>query len=612
MAEEEKVDVAESAEIKEEVAEEPRKAKPAPKRKPKHRRQISRKVEKEAVVKREAKPVKPKEKKSEIAGVSVETLLAVLLVIAVIASFYFFFEKESLKGEVDSLRKLVSGQTGTTLSTSSTIAPYSGEKVVLDFYIMSQCPYGIQVVDAIAPVLKQLGGAVTFRLNYIATDNGGGAFSSLHGPNEVLGDTVELCAAKYEPSKYVDMMVCMNADSGNIPTNWQSCAEKYSMDVQKIKSCYEGSEGKQLLSDSIKKSDAVNAQGSPTIYVNGQTYSSGRTSNDFLRALCAEYNTKPDVCKNIPAPVKVNLIALSDTRCGTDCDLTSLVSQLKSLFPGLVVKQLDYSSAEGKSVYESANLTALPALLFDSTVQNGEGYQNVERYLDPAGPYLSLRIGAAWDPYCDGSQEHCNDSKCSDRVSCRAEVPGKLDVFVMSHCPYGIQALDAMKEVLNVFNGQIRFSVNYIAEETSPGVFNSLHGQTEVDDDMRELCAMKYYPDNYTYMNFIWCRDANSASTEWESCATDNGMDAAKIKACAEGSEGKQLLSDNIKIAQQLSIGGSPTFLVNNKKTFNAVNAAGIQVGICGANAGLSGCSKTVSTPSGATASTASSGGSCG
>ena len=47
---------------------------------------------------------------------------------------------------------------------------YSGEKVKLDFYIMSQCPYGTQVEDAIKPVLDKLGDSVDFSLNYISTD----------------------------------------------------------------------------------------------------------------------------------------------------------------------------------------------------------------------------------------------------------------------------------------------------------------------------------------------------------------------------------------------------------------------------------------------------------
>jgi len=605
MAEEEKITAEANAGVVKEESRKPKATRRA-RRKPKAKRTVKREVKREAA--RE-----PRKSKDDIMGVSKDTLLSVLLALAILASFYFFFQANNLRGEVDSLKRLI-GSPGTTGSTGTTLTtiPYSGERVKLDFYVMSKCPYGVQVLIAVAPVLKQLGSSVDFSANYIADDNGDETFSSLHGDTEVQGDIAGLCAKKYAPTKYMDVVECMSKDVGNIPANWQSCAQQAGVDVQSIKTCYEGAEGKNLLSASIVKTNSVGATGSPTIYLNGQSYNGGRATNDFLRAICSAFNTKPDVCKNLPAPVKVNVVALSDTRCGADCDLTNLISQLKSLFPGLTVQQLDYSSTEGKSVYDNANLTALPALLFKDDVQKGEGYANVQRYLEPAGQYMSLRIGAAWDPYCDATAEHCSEAKCNGRMSCRPEVPKKLDVFVMSQCPYGIQALDAMKEILQVFKGQMNFSVNYIASETSPGVFDSLHGAGEVAEDIRELCAIKYYSQDYKFMDYILCRNKNIQSTAWESCATDNGMDAAKIKTCSEGAEGKQLLSENIKAADQLNIGGSPTFLVNNKKTFNAINAAGIQSGFCGSNTGLSGCSATVATPAGASATAAGSGGSCG
>ncbi|MCX6695465.1 MAG: DsbA family protein [Candidatus Altiarchaeota archaeon] len=580
----------------------------------KHKASPKRKVRK--VVHEERRTLRHETHKAEgkPIDISLQTMLAVVLVLSLLLNMYQFFQVGSLKTDIEGLRKVIEvsgGTTGTTIPVPATV-PYTGEKVKLDFYVMSQCPYGTQVVDAIAPVVKQFGGALELTIDYIASDNGDGTYQSLHGQNEVLGDIVQLCAMKYEPAKYLDMFVCMNKNAQQIPDNWQSCAQQSGMNVVAIKTCYDGAEGKTLMSASIKKAVDAKASGSPTIYLNGVLYSGGRTSSEFLRAACNVLTTKPEACKNLPAAAKVNVIALSDARCGADCDMSSLLSQLQSIFPGLVVKELDYSTAEGKRLFDSSNITALPALLFDETVKNGEGYSSVSRYLENAGKYYSLRIGSAWDPYCDATSEHCGEDKCKSRISCRPEIPGKLDVFVMSQCPYGTMALDAMKEVLNAFKGQINFSVNYIATETSPGVFDSLHGDQETQEDIRELCAMKYYQANYKFMDYIWCRNKDITSTAWESCATGNGMDAAKIKACAEGAEGKKLLSDNIKAAEQLSIGGSPTFLANNKRMFNAINAASIQSSICASNPGLGGCSKTLNGTSAADQSgSAASGGSC-
>jgi predicted DsbA family dithiol-disulfide isomerase len=411
------------------------------------------------------------------------------------------------------------------------------------------------------------------------------------------------------------MVVCQNKNAAGIPANWEQCAKDNGLATDSIKTCYEGAEGKQLLSDSIKETAKVSATGSPTIYLNGQAYSGGRQSSDFLRGICNAFSTKPQACLNIPAPVKVNMIVVNDKRCAA-CDVTRLVSQLKTMFPGIQIENLDYSDAKGKQIYNDLQLGVLPAMLFDSTVEKGESYASVQQYLVKTGDYYSLRIGAEFDPtaeICDNGIDDtgdglidCADPDCTAELVCRKETAKTLDLFVMSQCPYGIQALDAMKEVLTNFKGNIDFSVHYIANENPDGTFTSLHGQGEVDEDIREVCAAKYYPDSYKYMDYIWCRNKNIKGTDWESCATQAGMSAATIKSCFEGTEGKSLLKENIKLTDELSIGSSPTFLANNKQEFGGIDAETIKTNYCAANAGLAGCLNKLT---GSTASTAA--GSC-
>jgi hypothetical protein len=296
-------------------------------------------------------------------------------------------------------------------------------------------------------------------------------------------------------------------------------------------------------------------------------------------------------------------VLINDKRC-VECDTTMLVSQLKAVFPTLEIKELDYSSKEGKALYEETKLTALPALLFTEEVKNSQNYTQVERYIDPAGKYLSLRVGASFDPaaeICDNkidddkdSKIDCEDDSCEGSMLCREETKKKLDVFVMSQCPYGTKALDAMKEVLENFKSDIDFDIYYIANENADGTFASLHGQAEVDEDIRELCAVKNYPDDYKYMDYIWCRNKKITDTAWEGCAEEAFGASDKIKACFEGAEGKKLLSENIKNANSLKIGASPTWLANNRYKFSGIDAETVKKSFCQYNTGLSGCSNTL------------------
>ncbi len=570
----------------------------------------------EEKVKKEKKEEEPEQEKkhswhrqkdSNLAWIGAAVILGFLLILSLFTNGFTDFFKDDITG---------SAVMGSDDITGSSVIG-SDDKANLEFYVMSQCPYGTQVVDAIAPVIEQMGDSIDFRLEFIMYPPAQYAgqedkmclddMCAMHGLSEANGNIVQLCAQKYEPDNFMDMVVCMNKNAGSIPGNWESCAEEAGLDTSNIKSCYEGDEGKQLLKESSDKAKSLGAQGSPTIFLNGEQYSGGRQTNEFMRSICNSFTDRPSVCDDIPEPVKVEMILLNDKRCGKDCEVSGLTSQLKSIFPGLTTTTLDYSSTEGKKLFEESNISKLPAFLFTDSVEQGEGYANVQQYLESKGEYRSLMIEANFDPtkeICDNgiddtgnNKVDCDDESCKNSMECRQEIEGNLDVFVMSQCPYGMKALDAMKEVIENFDG-IKFGIYYIARENADGTFNSLHGQPEVDENIRELCAIEHYPDDHQYMDYIWCRNKNMKG-DWETCAEEAGIDADVIKTCFEGDEGINLHSENIKLGQALNIGASPTWLANNKNTFPGIDAETIKSNFCKYNEGMEGCENTLTADAG-------------
>jgi len=535
-------------------------------------------------------------------------ILAVLLIISVTLNIVLYTNNSSGTGKTGTNTQGTKGNNDQTLGSNTSEV----NKVKLDFYVMSKCPYGTQVEDAIKPALDKIGNSVAFSINFIANDNGDGTFTSLHGQTEVDGDIVNLCAMKYNPTKYMDMIVCMNANAGAIPGNWESCAKDKSLDVESIKACFEGQEGKDLLSTSTKKSKAIGASGSPTIYLNDKPYSGGRTENDFLRAICNAFtDAKPAACSAIPESKKVNVIALNDKRC-KECDITGLVSSLKSIFPGLQVKEVDYSSAEGKTLLTQSGVKYLPAMLFDQTVEEGEGYAQVQKYLVPAGTdYTSLMIGASFDPVseiCDNKIDDtgdgkidCEDADCTGALECREEKKNNLQVFIMADCPYGKKAVEALKGVKDNFGNATTYEIHYIASENADGTFTSLHGTYEADEDMTQLCALKHSPDKW--FDFVYCRSIEGIKgTDWKDCAKTSGIDATKVQACFDGAEGKSLLREDIKIAEGLGIGASPTWLANNRYQFSGIDSETVKTEYCKYNTAQKGCEKTLSSDTGGVA----------
>jgi hypothetical protein len=153
-----------------------------------------------------------------------------------------------------------------------------------------------------------------------------------------------------------------------------------------------------------------------------------------------------------------------------------------------------------------------------------------------------------------------------------------------------------MIEVLEAFkNDGITFQIHFIADEQPDGSFKALHGQPEVDENIRQLCAMELYPKKYQWFEYIKCRNNDIRSNEWQGCATQAKMDVAKMEKCATGEQGRKLHAEDIKLAKALGIGASPTWLANNKFQFSGVAAEAIKKNFCAYNQGLKGCEATLS-----------------
>jgi 2-hydroxychromene-2-carboxylate isomerase len=469
---------------------------------------------------------------------------------------------------------------------------------------MSKCPYGVEAENGLKPALDELGDRVALHLDFIGNESSG-AFSSLHGQPEVDGDLYQLCAMKQAPEvrKYMSFISCQNQDFRNIPGNWEKCAKDTGFDANRLQACATGDEGKALLRASIKRAQEAHASGSPTIRVGNQPYEGGRTKLDFLRAICEQVpGAKPKACAELPPLVEVTGIVVTDQRC-KDCDTAGLEAQLRRrFFPKLSLRKVDYSAPEGKKLFAEVGVKYLPMFLLEPGVEKADTYPTIARFMEDKGRYKYLKAPAKFDPtaeICDNGVDDnadgkvdCADSTCTATMTCRKEVPNSAQVFVMSQCPFGVKALDSMKEVLENFQGKMDFDVHFIAEQAGEG-FRSLHGQPEVDEDIRQLCAKQHYRAKNKYLEYIWCRNQNIRSTQWQTCAKD-GIVADVIDKCATSGEGKELLAADLKIAQGLQIGGSPTWIGNNKHQFSALAANDIKTQMCSFNKDLPNCDKAL------------------
>ncbi len=482
-------------------------------------------------------------------------------------------------------------------------AAVDGPKVVnegavkVELFVMSQCPYGVQAEEAFKMAVEKLGPDLDLRLEYIGRTSPTGELTSMHGPKEVMGNLLQVCAMKHS-SKWFEFVTCQNKDWKNIDTGWQACAKEVGAPADKIGACASGQEGKDLLAASYKRADALGIGGSPTIRIAGKDYQGGRRPTDILRAICGAYQgAQPGACGEIPELPKVTVTVLSDKRCGADCNAEALEGQVRGSLGNPDISIVDYSEPAGKKLFEAIKPATLPAVVFDKSLEaDTEAFQNLEKALRPAGAYRIAAVGE-WNPACadDGG---CKLAECEKKMQCRKEEPNKLEVFVMSQCPFGVKGLDAMKEVLANFDkagSKIDFVVHYIGDGDEKVGLMSMHGQPEVDEDMRQACAAKHYAKDRKYLDYVWCRNKNYKDPAWEGCAGGaTGIQVDVIKKCFEGPEGKEILAKSFAASAAAGFGASPTWLVNGKYKFSGIDAETVKTHYCAHNK-VKGCENKLS-----------------
>jgi len=280
------------------------------------------------------------------------------------------------------------------------------------------------------------------------------------------------------------------------------------------------------------------------------------------------------------------IIVYDDARC-TNCATDAIINKLKTI-PALsntnfVVK--DYKKdAEVKNFIEKNDVPSLPLFIFNSN--------NIDPSLND---YLNKTPNdntyfLVWGNF---------DPIAFDKLDAREETPKTLDVYTMGYCPFWEIALKALPQIKDTFkNDDIKVNIHYIATKTgtwdTASDFQSLHGVPEAEENIRQLCINKNYGTDkvisYAVERYKNADNYGRITDKPEDAMKAVWIDTNLIQKCIDSGEGAKLLEEDVKIAQELGINASPTWLANNKYKFGGIQAPNIQTAFCQYNPDLEGC----------------------
>lgn len=184
------------------------------------------------------------------------------------------------------------------------------------------------------------------------------------------------------------------------------------------------------------------------------------------------------------------------------------------------------------------------------------------------------------------------DTAAGDTPAPVAQVAKKTDkpvveLFVMSHCPYGTQMEKAILPVVKTLSSKIDFQLKFVDY--------AMHDKKELDEQLRQYCINKEQAPKL--MPYLECflKAGDSAA-----CIKEQKVDDKKMASCVTATDkqykitetynnkdswGSQFPPFPIYKAENTKYGvqGSPTLVINGEQISAARDAASLAKVICGA-----------------------------
>ncbi|KAK8080615.1 hypothetical protein PG997_008433 [Apiospora hydei] len=168
----------------------------------------------------------------------------------------------------------------TAVAATPNEAHTAGALVPLEAHIMSKCPDAKDCLkEMILPAMMRVYEKVNFTLSYIGKTTENDGVECMHGPEECMGNIIELCATHLYPDPKINLgfTMCLTRDYTDIPQRElvEDCALEHGIDFEKLESCAaqdDGAFGLRMLRDSVSRSATAGVTKSCTVRLDEEIY----------------------------------------------------------------------------------------------------------------------------------------------------------------------------------------------------------------------------------------------------------------------------------------------------------------------------------------------------
>lgn len=164
-----------------------------------------------------------------------------------------------------------------------------------------------------------------------------------------------------------------------------------------------------------------------------------------------------------------------------------------------------------------------------------------------------------------------------------------VEMFIMSHCPYGTQIQKGMIPVMETLKDKADIQVKFVDY--------AMHGQKELDEQLNQYCIQENYENKY--IDYMKCFLADG---EGDACIKEVGIDSEALASCALKADKEFNVSANFEDEEKLNwrgsfppfyvhaqenkkygVRGSPTLVINGQTVSSARDSASLLSAVCNA-----------------------------
>jgi protein-disulfide isomerase len=184
-----------------------------------------------------------------------------------------------------------------------------------------------------------------------------------------------------------------------------------------------------------------------------------------------------------------------------------------------------------------------------------QGSMNVYVSKDGKDALVASQVLELDTPVPEQPVQPAEELKCED-VTKASLAEAKMEAFIVSNCPFGLQAQRVLAPVAKLLGNNI--VVRYIGSVENGKVI-SMHGEAEATENLRQICIREEQKDLYWPYVECYIKEGNT-----DACLVEAKVDKTGLDSCmADPLKGVKYAQEDFDLATKYAVGGSPTLVLN-------------------------------------------------